>query len=454
MRRSLHPAAVSRPALSAAVVLALLAVAPNAVRAQDTTRTPGVSLSLKYGVARPGVLVLPVAGEGGDSVRAILQRDLDYGDRVTVLPAGAEVAQKAGRFNYPLLAQLGAAAIVQASVLPTGQLSVALHDVPAKRVVQRRDFPLPPATAPGDAEWRLRVHSASDEIERWITGTRGVAATRILFVKDGRVHVVDSDGEHAQAITTGSGALSPAWHPMGTSMAYVSMGAEGTQVMVRDLGSGAARRISPDRNGLNITPTFSPDGNTIVYASGDDSGTDLVAVSAIDGSGRRRVTVGRGTDNVSPSFSPDGRRIAFTSGRSGHPEVYITDVDGTNAELLTPFNFGDQSYRSNPDWSPDGRTVSFQSQIAGTFQVMSISLRDRSIKQHTIDGSNEDPSWAPDGRHLVFTSTRSGSRQLWVVDTESRRMRQLTRGGGGARLASWSSSLARTAEPRRATAAQ
>jgi TolB protein len=152
------------------------------------------------------------------------------------------------------------------------------------------------------------------------------------------------------------------------------------------------------------------------------------------------VTVGRGSANASPSFSPDGRKIAFTSGRLGHPEVYITDADGTNADLLTTSGFGDQLYRSNPDWSPDGRKVAFQSQINGVFQVMTINLRDRTVNGLTSEGRNEDPSWAADGRHLVFTSTRSGAKQLWVIDTESGRLRQLTR-GGTSRMAAWSPRL-------------
>jgi TolB protein len=152
--------------------------------------------------------------------------------------------------------------------------------------------------------------------------------------------------------------------------------------------------------------------------------------------------VGRGSDNMSPTFSPDGRRIAFASGRSGHPEVYISDVDGTNAELLTAYAFGDQNYRSNPDWSPDGRLVAFQSLIGGQFQVMTISLRDRSVKQLTRDGRSEDPSWAPDSRHVVVTSTRGGSQQIWVVDAESGKARQLTR-GAAARMGAWSPVLGR-----------
>jgi TolB protein len=152
--------------------------------------------------------------------------------------------------------------------------------------------------------------------------------------------------------------------------------------------------------------------------------------------------VGRGSLNAQPSFSPDGRRLVFTSNRSGHPEVYITDVDGTDVDLLTSFDFGDQNYRASPDWSPDGRLVAFQSLVGGVFQVMTISLRDRSVKRVTSEGRNEDPSWAPDARHLVLTSTRTGSQQLFVVDTETGRARQLTR-SGGSRMAAWSPSFVR-----------
>ena len=56
--------------------------------AQDTTAQRGVRIGLTYQPGtRPGVVVLPVNGANGDSVRAILQRDLDFGDRVEVTDA-------------------------------------------------------------------------------------------------------------------------------------------------------------------------------------------------------------------------------------------------------------------------------------------------------------------------------------------------------------------------------
>jgi TolB protein len=72
---------------------------------------------------------------------------------------------------------------------------------------------------------------------------------------------------------------------------------------------------------------------------------------------------------------------------------------------------------------------------------MTVNLRDRSLRQLTSDGHNEDPSWAPDARHLVFVSDRSGVRQLWVLDIESGRTRQLTH-GASVKHPAWSPSLA------------
>ena len=432
----------ARVVLFALVASSLVAFARQPLQAQDTT-VAGVRIGLVYQGARPGVLVLPVEGTAGDSIRAMLQRDFQYGDRIDVVALEPSAVPPLGtgtqKPNYSLFTRLGAVALVQ--VTPTSMgLQVSVHNA-GKGVVERsKAFPLPAGTL--SADWRLAVHAVADEIEQWITGVRGIAATRILYVSGGRVFQVDSDGANVLALTPAVTAMSPAWHPRGSHFAYMTMGATGQQIVIRELG-GATRTLQT-RAGLNMTPAFSPDGSTLAYAHGAESGTDLYATNAFGSEPARRITVGRGSDNTQPSFSPDGRRLAFTSGRLGHPEVYISDADGTNADLLTPYNFGDQSYRANPDWAPDGRLIAFESQIGGRMQVMSIGLRDRVIKRHTSEGVNEQPSFAPDSRHLVFTSDRGGSKQLWILDVESNTVRQLTHAPAGARFGAWSPLLQRT----------
>ncbi|HEY8175999.1 MAG TPA: hypothetical protein VIF32_09920 [Gemmatimonadaceae bacterium] len=423
-------------------VLALVAVAP--LFAQDTAK--GVRIGLRYDPGtKPGVAVLPVPGNHGDSVRAILERDFDFSDRLAVvtltaadgyLPTGETPAGTPVPLNYPLFAKLGAAAVLQVTPTPRG-LHVTLHDVGRSQVASIEEFPMPP---PEQAkEWRLALHGMADAVVEWITGQRGMAQTRIAFIRGNVVRLVDSDGEQEQTLPMLGAAMSPAWHPGGTLIAYNTFGPE-SRIVVHDLRTGRVRDFGAQRNTTNLTPVFTPDGKSLVYSLSSENGADLYLMPLEGDAFPRRVTVGRGSENVQPSFSPDGNRMAFMSDRTGHPEVYIMDADGTNPDIFTAFDFGDQNYRASPDWSPDGRQVSFQSRIDGRFQLFTMTLRDRQPKQLTSEGENEDPSWAPDGRHVVFASTRSGTRQLWILDTESGRLRQLTQ-VGGSRLPAWSPRL-------------
>jgi TolB protein len=420
-----------------------LAVFAVRAEAQDTT-TRGVRIGLTYqpGV-KPGVMVLPATWLNGDSVRAIIERDLDFSDRVTIIQAmDSASALSRTPINYPLFGRLGAAALVQLSPTPAG-VRVVVHDVAKARVLDQSDFALP--LSPATPEWRMAIHGVSDEIERWITGVRGIASTRIVYVRDKQVRIVDSDGANDRVLAGGAAAChvtctSPAWHPNGRLVAYAVMTETGTRLAVRDITTNAVRWASATPYSIAITPAFSRDGSLLAYAYGTENGTDIHVAPALGGGQARRVTIGRGSENINPTFSPDGRKISFVSGRLGHPEVYITDADGTNVELLTQANVGEQNHRTSPDWSPDGRTIAYHAQIGGVFQIFTIGLRERVPRQLTSDASNEDPWWAPDSRHIIFTSTRSGVQQLFVMDVESGRVRQLTR-GGGSRLGSWSPHL-------------
>ena len=425
--------------LSFAVITCAFATASIA-GAQDTTTVPGVRLGLNYAAGtKPGVIVLPVRDDDDDSLRVIVQRDLDYSDRMNVIALDAEtlrglVPAPGEKINFELVAKFGAVLLVR--MTPTSQgMHVAAYDVARGQLLQSDHFLFDKR----DRDWRFAMHGVSDQIEQWVFGKRGIAQTRIAYIANGELKIVDSDGAETRAITTGRGALSPAWSPTGESVVYTVLGNTGTQVEELDVRTGHTRRVSQIRAGLNITPVYQPGGNAILYAQGTGYGTDLV-LAALDSGSPKKITIGRGSDNTSPSYSPDGRQIAFISGKSGSPQVYIMDADGSNVQLLTPYTPGVRSYRASPDWSPDGRAIAYEQQD-GLFQIWMIDLRDRAPKQLTSEGENEDPSWAPDGRHIVFTSSRGGNKQLWILDTESGRSRQLTH-SRGARLAAWSPILA------------
>lgn len=416
------------------------------VAAQDTTRVEeGVRVGVDYSPGvRPGLVVLP--GAGLDSVRAIIRRDLDYTDRfemITVADApdiastARGTSEAGGGVNYGIYQALGAEFAVELS--PTaGGVTARLHDLNAGRIRNQQTIPLP-----AGPDFRLELHRLADEITRWGSGTSGAAASRLLFVAGGRVYRVDTDGHDIMPLTpAGQTALSPAWAPDGQRIAYTHLGEGSGGVVVQALGGGASFIVPGSQTALNITPTFSPDGRTLAFAHSDERGTDIYVANVAERCCAQRLTVGRFADNLSPTFSPDGRRIAFISTRAGPPQLYVMAADGTDQELLAPFDFGATGSSNAPEWSPDGASVVFHREVSGSPQIFLVDVAGRRVRQLTSSGRNEDPTWAPDGRHVAFVSDRSGRRQIWIVDIETGRVRQLAT-PGAARLPSWSRRLGR-----------
>lgn len=412
--------------------------------AQDTTRVnEGVRVGITYTPGlRPGLVVIP--GPGLDSVRAIVRRDLDYSDRFEMItladPGGssAGTAPAGGPINYGLYKALGAEFALEL-VDQGGRVTARLHDVAQSRLRKEQSVAFPP---PSDPSFRLLVHAFADEVARWATGVPGIAATRILFVQNGRIYQMDSDGFGIRPLTPeGQTALSPAWSPDARRIAFTRFANGRGGVFVQTLLTGEIVQVPGTETGLNITPVFSPDGRTVAYAHSDERGTDIYTANVVDRCCLQRLTAGRFSDNLSPTYSPDGSRIAFISTRSGPPQLYVMGANGTDQELFAPFDFGSSGSSFAPEWSPDGSSVIFHRDVGGSFQILLLTVAGRKLRQLTSEGRNEDATWAPDSRHIAFVSDRSGSRQLWVLDTETGRVRQLPT-PGWARLPAWSRRLA------------
>jgi len=271
----------------------------------------------------------------------------------------------------------------------------------------------------------LLARRIADEVVRRFTGIRGVSSTQIAYVSNRtgnkEIYVMEAQGSNPRAVTNNSSInLFPSWSPDGDSLLYTSYRAGQPQVW--RISRGARTNGQLLRDGIpKLRGVWGPDNAGILLVIAQGATTDLLRIRE-NGSRAQRLTRARSLE-TSPSWSPDASRVAFVSDRSGSPQLYILDLGTREVRRLTYRG----SYNASPAWSPtDGRIV-FQSQTGASFDLYLIDPDSGDTAPLVVQaGSDEDPAWSPDGRKIVFASSRSGSYQLYSIDLDGQNLRQLT----------------------------
>jgi len=397
------------------------------------------------GVIRPRVIIA-MDTTLSDSVRAIIERDLDYGDHldVVVLDSVSRLALDTLELNDLLneAEQYNVDWVVHVYRQKSTTVRVEAYPLTLEHAPRSALLTLRSDSTTGIPD-RMDVHRLADVVQLWLAGTRGIAATRIAYVLGKNLHLVDSDGASDTVITTPGAVLSPVWNPEATAIAYADFNDAGTQIGMVDLLRDTVRIFSATRRGFNITPVFTPDGTQIVYAIQGVRGARLVSMRiAKPKAGVTAVikkVLPQMRDMAEPSFSPDGRWLTFAASVPSYPQVYTVELQTGRIRRFVPYVPGLRNERTAPDWSPSGDRIVFQQQNR-KFQIWIGRVRDGvadTVWRVTSVAENESPSWAPDGRHIVVSSTRGGAKTLWAFDVDSGRWRMIVN-APGARLASWS----------------
>jgi eukaryotic-like serine/threonine-protein kinase len=126
-------------------------------------------------------------------------------------------------------------------------------------------------------------------------------------------------------------------------------------------------------------------------------------------------------------FSPDTTRIAFRSDRSGSPEIWLAQTDGSNPVQLTSLG----GWSGTPRWSLDGQRIVFDSVVNGNQDVYVVSVEGGQPRRLTDDPTLDNvPTWSRDGRWIYFASQRTGDPEIWKMPAGGGQAVQVTRGGG------------------------
>ena len=208
---------------------------------------------------------------------------------------------------------------------------------------------------------------------------------------------------------------------------YTSYRLGNPDIFRHDLSSGA-RSAFARYSGLNSSAAVSPDGSRVAMIL-SKSGSPEVWVGNADGSGLKQLTR-TPEDESSPCWSPDGKWICYATKQRGVRGLFKVSASGGAAQRIVTRGV---SNPSEPDWSPDGKWIVFTAQMGG-FEICVVPSEGGSA---TVLVSGEDPSWAPNSRTVIIARRSGGSRRLSLLDVPTKQVKDAARISGSNSQPSW-----------------
>jgi Tol biopolymer transport system component len=225
--------------------------------------------------------------------------------------------------------------------------------------------------------------------------------------------------------------MQPSWSPDGRFIAYASDKSGNFDIWVQPVAGGDAVRVTTSRE-HDWEPDWSPDGSQIAFRS-ERQGGGVFMVPALGGTEQRLSTLGH-----RPRWSPDGSRLVVSAmnlaGHSEVPELYIVRLDGSPPRPILRELLPDLRTMPALAWHPDGRRVSLWGghRIHGlSFWTLPVDGGGPAVRSQRaprvqeamasarLDNFHRDAfAWAPRADALFFVGTSRGVRNTWRVQVD------------------------------------
>jgi Tol biopolymer transport system component len=196
--------------------------------------------------------------------------------------------------------------------------------------------------------------------------------------------------------------------PDGRRIARPGAGGGGRDLWIDDL-SGQSASIRLTFGEVTNTPTWTPDGRSVIYTAEDGN----LFLRAADGTGEPRQLTTGPHQKEPGSVTPDGTLVYHELDPKNGFDIWRLSLTGSPepvAVVRTPRNEG------APKTSPDGRFVAYQSNISGRPEVYVASFPSGDNRVRVSQEGGLSALWSRDGGEVYYRGPQShGEGQMMAA---------------------------------------
>ena len=223
---------------------------------------------------------------------------------------------------------------------------------------------------------------------------QGVGAAKISTL-----YSIRPDGSDRQLIDQLNGYLySPAWSADSQLLVYSKQAMRQSPKIYLYDASNQTRSLIVNSQGSNLSATFSPDRQKLLYSSTLGGNADIYELNLADGSTRQLTTLP--STEVQPSYAADGQSFVYVSDkvRAGRPRLYRYTFATAKATPIAT-----HGYAASPQLSLDGQRMGY---LNGR-QAAVMTLTTGQVVNLAETGLDEPARLSPSGQYAVYPTGQS-----------------------------------------------
>jgi serine/threonine protein kinase len=267
--------------------------------------------------------------------------------------------------------------------------------------------------------WSPEVHVHP----RWSPDGKTIAVTQggLASATPSTIFLIDADGTNARTVAPAGGGFylsSLAWLGASDEVVYtqtetIGPVAGGTRGIRHNLQTGRSEQVFSHTDLTTVVDLLSA-GRVIFDSTRPSQNLRELDLHSKPGAiGERLLTRGNSHDRQ-PTYSPDGETVLFSSNRSGNLDLWeISTKAGLRRITDDPANDWDPAY------SPDGKSIVWSSNRSGHQEIWTASADGGSPRQVSSDGQDaENPVFLRDSNWILYLSWNPAKRGVWKIRTD------------------------------------